>query len=149
MIEDTRQPPEEYWRPRSLREAREAIGDSLRSMARQLGVSPTFLSMIETGKQRIPTDRIAEFEEAYDVEFIKPLTIRDWEKYAELLEAALGECLKHAVVEDYDPITNSGPSVLFKTAPLPITGSLFNYLFYDCNIREQTGWLDLPGGGDR
>ena len=52
----------------TIRLLRQAKGISLREMARQLGVSPAFLSQIEAGRQhKIPRGRIVQVAEMLGV----------------------------------------------------------------------------------
>lgn len=57
--------------PKTLQEARLEQGISLRSMARKLAISATYLSRMENGIDPVPSARIREFETTYDVQFIR------------------------------------------------------------------------------
>lgn len=50
-----------------LREQRQCSGKSLRSVARELKVSPSYISQVELGKKGISTSHILEFCHAYQI----------------------------------------------------------------------------------
>ncbi len=142
IIEDRREPDMGSDRPRSLREAREDIGESVRGMAKRLGVSPTYLSMVENGRSKIAATRVSEFEDEYEIRFIKPLTIEDWQKRAEFLQRVLTDLLRDAKYHDYDSFDGSGPSVVVGTVAL--TPTLCEYVEGD-DWGYQDGDFPLPG----
>lgn len=73
-----------------LRLLRQRKGISLREAARLIGVSPAFLSGIETGRIPLPKTENTKYEEFYGTEF--PRTAQYMQGYEDGLRAAkMGE----------------------------------------------------------
>ena len=47
---------------KTVREARRDLGDTLMTMAKELGTSPAFLSAVETGRNKVPTDLVTKID---------------------------------------------------------------------------------------
>ena len=140
--ENTSEPDMTEPRPSSLREAREDQGETLRGMAKRLGVSPTYLSMVENGKAKIADARVSEFEQEYEIRFIRALTIEDWKKRAEFLQRVVSDLERNAKHEQYDPLDGQGPSVTIGT--VAYTPALAAY--FECDYwGDQDGDFPLPG----
>lgn len=140
-IENRSEPCTDDMRPRSLREARECLGESVRGMAKRLGVSPTYLSMVENGKAKIAPARVSEFEDAYEIRFIRALTLEDWKNRAEFLQRVLNDLTRKSVHHDYDSFDGPGPSVEIGT--VRYTPALAAY-FDLCVWGDQDGDFPLP-----
>lgn len=62
---------------KAVRKARVDIDETLSSMAKAMGVSPAFLSAMETGRKRIPADFVQKIEDFFASKDFKIEHLRD------------------------------------------------------------------------
>lgn len=123
------------------------MGVTLRSMAKTLGVSPSFLSGVERGHLRFSMDRIAEYEDAYNVRFIRKPSVEGWAAYTRSLEQLISHILSGSVVTEYDPLTGDPPSLVLPSATILYTRPISDWFEGYISQPEQIGWMRLPWEG--